>query len=106
MSMTFYNVIPISALQVSINDDGIIHFPSMTVCKKSMYDQYPESVIQFLERNITSSTNTKVEDIQSWVYQHTYNRTTTFKMFSHKTKDGPEQNVCNTEKGRSENLLF
>jgi hypothetical protein len=89
---------------VSIQDDGFIHFPSMTVCKKSMYDQYPESVIQFLERNISSSTNIKVRDIKSWVYEHTYNRTATFKMFSHKTNGGPTQHVCNTEKGTAENL--
>ena len=84
---------------MSIHDDGVIHYPSVTFCKKSMYDEYPERIIKFLEEN-GSDQNISVDSLKSWVHEHTYNRTTTFKMFSHKTKGGPVQNVCNTEKGR------
>ena len=72
----------------------------MTVCKHRMYTKDPHFLIEFFDRNASKNSIT-VEEVRSWVYKHTWNRSKVFRMLSHKTHEGFEEYPCNTISGQT-----
>ena len=79
-----------SIYQATAVDDGLIEFPSITVCKKRTYDDYADKLIEYITED-----NTTTKDIKAWVTKHTWNRTKVFKLVSH----GNDGRPCLTNSG-------
>ena len=79
-------------------DDGYILYPSLTVCKRNMYDKYPDYPLHFFDKKFMDTTM-NVETLKAWIHQHVWNRSQVFNRLSHKTYQGLKGYPCNTESG-------
>ena len=80
-------------LQVSFIDEGTILFPSVTFCKKFMFDQ-PPGVLSLL-----GSGNFSTRDAKEWFQNHTWSRSQLFNFFTHSTLNSSHHYPCNTIDG-------
>ena len=84
-------------IQVSMVDDGVILFPSLSFCKKRTFDQFPTMLIDFLDLEKASKIN--IDLVKSWTMNHIWNRSTVFKLMSHSTQGAPPPYSCTTISG-------
>ena len=85
--------------KVSMNDDGSLLFPSITICKDEMFDNLKHTnrgLLPCLQSGEVSSENAK-----SWFRNRTFPRARLVKFLSIKTVEGSHQNnyPCNAARG-------
>ena len=85
--------------KVSMNDDGSLLFPSITICKDEMFVNVKYSDRGLLTRLQTGEVS--AENARSWFVNRTFSRSDLVKFLSIKTVKGSDQNnfPCNAASG-------
>ena len=79
--------------QVAFSDPGAITFPSITICRKYIFDEPPGVLNQI------KSENFKEEEVKLWFKNHTRQRQDIVSFLSHSTLGERLQLPCNTVDG-------
>ena len=80
-------------LQVTLTDTGVILFPSLTFCKKYIFDQN-SGVLDQLRAGAVGAGQAR-----AWLEQHTASRESVFRLLSHATLDTTNNFPCTTVEG-------
>ena len=78
---------------MTLTDTGVILFPSLTFCKKYIFDQN-SGVLDQLQAGAVGA-----GEARAWVQQHTASRETMFRLLSHATLHTANTFPCTTIEG-------